>query len=102
MVTIEKIKEVLKKVIHPEFDESLIRLGMIRNIKIKRNKIIVILVLPFLYVPIKGQLAKIIKKTIKKNFNIIPIIKIKEMNQKEKKKFGNMIIKIKKMENSLK
>ena len=91
MITIEKTKGVLEKAIHPEFNKNLIELGMIRNVKIEKNKIIVVLVLPFLYVPIKEQLIKIIKQTIKKNFKIIPIIKIKEMNQKEKKKFGEIV-----------
>lgn len=94
MITIEKIRKVLKKVIHPEFNKNLIELGMIRNIKIEKNKIIVVLVLPFLYVPIKEQLVKIIKQTIKKNLDIIPIIEIKEMNQKEKKKFGEIVRKV--------
>ena len=113
MITIEKIEKTLEKAVHPEFNKSLVRLGMIRNVKIEhhrrtlknlrkrfllgaKDKIIVVLVLPFLYVPVKEQLLKIIKKTIKENFGVIPIIKIKEMNQKEKKKFGNMIKKIKK------
>ncbi len=94
MITIEKIKKALKKALHPEFNKNLIELGMIRNIKIQKNEIIVVLVLPFLYVPIKEQLIKIIKNTIKKNFGIVPIIEIKEMNQKEKKKFGAIVKKI--------
>ena len=118
MTIIKEIKEVLERAIHPEFNKSLIRLGMIRDIKVEhhrrtpknlrkrfllgaKNKVTIVLVLPFLYVPIKGQLVKIIKKIIRENLGIIPIIKIKEMNQKEKKKFGNMIKKIKKIENSL-
>ena len=91
MTTIEKIKNALKKAKHPEFDKNLVELGMIRNIKIEKNKIIVVLVLPFLHVPIREQLVEIIKQAIKKNFDIIPAIKIKEMNQKEKKKFGEIV-----------
>jgi metal-sulfur cluster biosynthetic enzyme len=94
MISSKKIKDILKKAIHPEFNKTLIELGMIRNIKIEKNKIIVVLVLPFLYVPIREQLVKIIKYTIKKNFDIIPTIKIKEMNQKEKKKFGEIVKKV--------
>ena len=122
MITIEKIKKALKKTKHPEFDKNLIELGMIRNIKIKhhrriplrarepatqapknlrkrfllgaKDKIIIDLVLPFLHVPIKEQLIKIIEKSVKKNFDITPTIKIKEMNQKEKKKFGDMVKKV--------
>ena len=94
MITIEKTKRVLKKAVHPELNKNLIELGMIRNIKIEKNKIIIDLVLPFLHVPIKEQLVETIKKTIKKNFDITPKIKIKEMNQKEKKKFGEIVKKI--------
>ena len=91
MEKIEEIKKTLRKTKHPEFDKNLIELGMIRNIKIEKTKIIIVLVLPFLHVPIKEQLLKIIKQAIKENFDIIPIIKIKEMNQKEKKKFGEIV-----------
>ena len=114
MITIEKIKRTLKKAKHPEFDKNLIELGMIRDVKVEyprrtpntlkgtrnlkkrfllgaKNEIIIILVLPFLHVPVREQLLEIIKKTIKENLNIVPIIKIKEMNQKEKKKFGGIV-----------
>jgi len=91
MEKIEEIKKTLRKTKHPEFDKNLIELGMIRNIKIEKTKIIIVLVLPFLHVPIKEQLLKIIKQAIKENFDITPIIKIKEMNQKEKKKFGEIV-----------
>ena len=91
MISIEKIKKTLKKTKHPEFDKNLIELGMIRDIEIRKNKIIVVLVLPFLHVPIREQLLKIIKEIIKENFDIVPLIKIKEMNQKEKKKFGGIV-----------
>jgi len=91
MEKIEEIKKTLRKTKHPEFDKNLIELGMIRNIKIEKTKIIIVLVLPFLHVPIKEQLLKIIKQAIKENFDIITIIKIKEMNQKEKKTFGEIV-----------
>ena len=91
MEKIEEIKKILRKTKHPEFDKNLVELGMIRNLKTEKTKIIIVLVLPFLHVPIKEQLLKIIKQAIKENFDIIPIIKIKEMNQKEKKKFGEIV-----------
>ena len=94
MITIKKIKKTLEKAMHPEFNKNLIELGMIKNVKIEKNKIIVVLVLPFLYVPVREQLIKIIKNIVKENFGILPIIKIKEMNQKEKKKFGEIVKKI--------
>ena len=91
MITIEEIKKALEKAIHPEFDKSLIEFGMIRDIKIEKSKIIIVLVLPFLHVPIREQLIKIIKEIIKENFSIIPNIEIEEMNQEEKRKFGEMV-----------
>lgn len=91
MITIEKIKKALEKAMHPEFDKSLIEFGMIRDIKIEKNKIIIVLVLPFLHVPIREQLIKIIEDIIKENFSIIPNIEIEEMNQEEKRKFGEMV-----------
>lgn len=91
MITIEKIKKALEKAIHPEFDKSLVEFGMIRDIKTEKNKIIIVLVLPFLHVPIREQLIRIIKEIIKENFSIIPNIEIEEMNQEEKRKFGEMV-----------
>ena len=91
MISSKKVKDTLKKVMHPEFDKNLVELCMIRDTKIEKNKIIIVLVLPFLYVPIREQLIKIIKQSIKKDFDITPDIEIKEMNKKEKKKFGGIV-----------
>jgi len=91
MVSAKEIKDVLKKAIHPELNKSLVDLAMIRDVIIKDSKITVILVVPFLQVPIRDELISIVKDTIKKEKGIEAEVIVKEMNEDEKKIFGNMV-----------
>ena len=91
MVSKDEIERVLEKAMHPEFDKSLAECGMIRAIDIEQNKVVVTLVVPFLHVPIKEELIRIIKSTIKEQTGIEAEVKINEMNEKEKKKFGKVV-----------
>jgi len=91
MISPKKIKDALKKAIHPELNKNLLKLSMIREIKTQSNKVIITLVIPFLHIPIKKQLINIIKKTIKENLNINANVNVQEMNNNEKKKFGDMV-----------
>jgi len=49
------IENALLKIIHPEINYSLVKLGMIKDIKLNNNLIPVILALPFLKIPIKER-----------------------------------------------
>ena len=90
MKTQNEIKEALKKAMHPEMNVSLPDMAMIREVKDKT----VTLVVPFLHVPILNDLIKIIKETIKKEVGIEAEVLVKEMNQEEKKHFGDTVKKI--------
>ena len=94
MVLTEEIKDILKKTMHPELNKSLVDLAMIRDIAIKDSKVTVTLVVPFLHVPIKDDLIKIVKDAIKKEKDIEVEVTITEMNEDEKKIFGDMVKKI--------
>jgi len=94
MVLTKETKNILKKAMHPELNKSLIDLAMIREVTIKDNKIIVMLVVPFLHVPIRDDLIKIVKDTIKKDNNIEVDVIVEEMDEKEKKIFGTMVKKV--------
>lgn len=94
MIFVKEIKNVLKKAIHPELKVSLVDLAMIRDVKIKDGKVVVTLTVPFLHVPIKDDLIKIVKDTIKENKDLEAEVVIKEMNDDEKKIFGDMVKKI--------
>jgi len=94
MVSTKEIKDVLKKAMHPELDKNLVELAMIRDVIIKNSEVKVILVVPFLQVPIKDDLISIVKDTIKKEKGIEAEVIIKEMNEDEKKIFGDMVKKV--------
>jgi ATP-binding protein involved in chromosome partitioning len=98
MVLTEEIKDILKKTMHPEVNKSLVDLAMIRDVTIKDSKITVTLVVPFLHVPIKDDLIKIVKDTIKKNKDIEVEVIVNEMNEDEKKIFGTLIKKTRGLE----
>ena len=91
MVLTDEIKDILKKAMHPELNKSLVDLAMIRDVTIKDNKATVTLVVPFLHVPIKDDLIKIVQDTIQKEKNMEVEVIIKEMNEDEKKIFGDLV-----------
>ncbi len=94
MVLTEEIKDILKKTMHPELNKSLVDLAMIRDITVKDSKVTVTLVVPFLHVPIKDDLIKIVKAAIKKEKDVEVEVTVKEMNEDEKKIFGDMVKKV--------
>ena len=93
-ITSRSVKNILRKAIHPELNKNLVELAMIRKVEIVTNKVIVTLAVPFLQVPIKDDLIKIIKDTIKKQFDNKTKVVAKEMNAKEKKVFGTLVKKV--------
>ncbi len=62
----EDVKELLKGIKHPAIDETLLNLGMIKDIKVEGNKAIIVLAFPFLNIPIKDQLIELIKEPLTK------------------------------------
>jgi len=85
------IEDALAKAIHPEINYSLVELEMIKNIEVKDATISIILVLPFLDIPIKEDLINLIKKHVTSMGKNIKIkIKTAEMNGKEKERFMKM------------
>ncbi len=84
--TKKEIEDALSKVMHPEIDNSLIKLGMIKDIKVEDDEVSVTLNLPFLNVPIKDLLISLIKEPIEKSGKKAKI-EITEMNEEERMKF---------------
>ena len=83
--TKKEVENALSKTIHPEINFSLIKLGMIGDIKEKENKVLIILKLPFLAVPIKEDLIKLVKGAVKKADKDASVeVKTEEMNEKER------------------
>jgi len=88
---IKGIEDALSTAIHPEINYSLLKLGMIKDISVKENKASIVLLLPFLEVPIKKDLIDLVRESVKKlNKNIKIKIEVAEMNEKEKENFMKM------------
>jgi len=66
--TAEEVKEAIKDVKHPEINDTLINLGIVKDVKVEDGKIIITINLPFPQVPevivsmfiqdLKGPLSK--------------------------------------------
>ena len=66
MVTKEKIKKVLSKVIDPELGEDIVSLGFVKDIKIEDGKVIIKLKLTTPGCPLMNYFLEEIKGKIKK------------------------------------
>ncbi len=78
------IEKKLNQLKHPEINQSLWQLGMIGEIKNKKEKWIIELKIPFPHVPIKQLLINSIQETLS---DYIIEVKISVMNEKEKERF---------------
>lgn len=85
-VSEKNVHEALETVMHPEIDASLIELGMIKDVVVKRDKVIVTLALPFLGVPIRDYLVNITREAIMR-LGVEANVKIAEMNREELQTF---------------
>lgn len=85
-ITLENIKELLGKVKHPAIDDSLLKLGMIKNMEMKNKEITVVLAFPFENIPIKDQIMASVKEPLDK-LNLDTKIETTVMNQDELQNF---------------
>jgi metal-sulfur cluster biosynthetic enzyme len=81
-VSEKDVRQLLARVKHPAINCSIVDLGMVKNVKIKRDKVTVMLVLPSLGIPIKDHLVNLIRKALMK-LDVEIDVTITEMNQKE-------------------
>jgi metal-sulfur cluster biosynthetic enzyme len=85
----EEIHQAVAKVRHPEIDRTLIELGMIRDIALVRDKVILTMALPFLGIPIKDYLVHSVQEAVTK-LGVEIEVKLIEMNQNERNTFMAM------------
>jgi len=64
VLTKEEVIQAISKTTHPEIDYSLVDLGMVKNIRIEKETIVVTLNLPFLGIPIRDELARIVTEAV--------------------------------------
>jgi len=82
----DAIKKLLEGIKHPAIDETLLNLGIIKDIKVEGNKAIIVVAFPFENIPIKEQLIELVKEPLAElKLNIE--IKITVMEEKELQNF---------------
>lgn len=84
----EDIHQAIGQVRHPEINRSLVELGMVKNVALKDNEVILTLVLPFLGIPvsIKDYLINSLRQAVMKLDAKIEV-RVAEMNQEERQAF---------------
>lgn len=87
----KSVHRALRQMMHPEINHNLVDLGMIKNVIVEGNKVVLTLTLPFMHVPIKEELMRSVRNAIKKLSADAKIeIKLAEMNEKERANFMKM------------
>jgi metal-sulfur cluster biosynthetic enzyme len=86
IVSEEEVRQTVAKVRHPEIDRTLVELGMIKDIAVRDNKVILTMVLPFLGIPIKDYLVRSVQEAVTK-LGVEIVVKLAEMNQEERDVF---------------
>lgn len=86
MQTIENVLSVLSEVEHPAISYSLIKLGIVKDIELSEDTVILTFVFPFPGIPIADQLISSIQKPIEAmGLKLEYIVRI--MNEEEKATF---------------
>ena len=83
------ILDLLAKVKHPAINRTLRELGIIKDLSIKDNKVLITMALPFPNIPIIDQLVSSIKEPIEK-LGVEVEVKQTIMNQEELQAFLKM------------
>jgi ATP-binding protein involved in chromosome partitioning len=87
---IEKINNAISKVKHPAIDSSLIDLGMVQDIELyTENVVILTFVFPFVNIPIADKLISSVENVVKNEGMEMQYI-IRIMKEDEKKRFLKM------------
>ncbi len=86
MLTIENIINAISEVQHPAINYSLVKLGIVKDIELSENTVILTFVFPFPDIPIEEQLISSIQKPIEAmGLKLEYIVRI--MNENEKATF---------------
>ena len=88
-ISLESIKEKLKKVKHPAINSSLYDLGIIKGVELEGNKAIILLAFPFPNIPIKDALIEQVNKALA-GLELEIEIKTTVMDENELRKFMSL------------
>jgi Mrp family chromosome partitioning ATPase len=91
MITDTQVWNALRGVAHPEIKRSLVELGMIRDVSVEDEKVALTLVLPFMNIPIKDDLLRMVEGAVAKLDATLPVeVSLAEMGQQERAAFMTM------------
>ena len=76
----------LEKVKHPTINYSLIKLGIIADVKLKENKVFVVFAFPFPTIPIADEIIQSVKHRVR-SLSFSFSYKVRIMNEVEKVRF---------------
>ena len=79
----------LEKVKHPTIDYSLIKLGIIADVRLKENKVFVVFAFPFSKIPIADDIIRSVKHRVR-SLSFSFSYKERIMNEVEKVRFLNL------------
>lgn len=82
----KEIIDVLKNVKHPEIDNNLVDIGIVKDVKVNKDKVTVVMAFPFPNIPIKDMLIDSVKEPLKK-LGLTVEIETTVMNEDELQKF---------------
>ena len=85
----EEIRKVISPVKHQAIDRTLVDLGIVKNLIVKDDRVIITLAFPSLEIPIKDYLVRSVREPIEKP-NAKVEVKLTVMNQEELQKFLTM------------
>ena len=85
----QEIHQAVAKVRHPEIDRTLVELGMIKDIALEDDKVILSMALPFLGIPIRDYLVHSVEEVVAK-LGVEIEVKLTEMNKEERDAFMAM------------
>jgi len=89
----QEIREVLAQVRHPEIANTLVDLGMLKDVVVEGNKVSLTLLLPFMGIPIqiKDYLINSLRQALANVDTSLEVeMNIAEMSQDERAKFSRM------------
>lgn len=87
----EEIRQVVAEIKHPAIDRTLVDLGVVKEITVKGNKVLVTMALPFPGIPtqVKDYLVNSVVEQIKK-LDVEVEVDVTIMNQEELQAFLDM------------
>ena len=89
MITEAQVREALNQVMDPELHRSLIELGMVREVRIEKKRIVVTLALTIKGCPLKDRIVADVKQAIAALEGAKPVeVELTEMTAEEKQRIG--------------